>query len=396
VSIWVTKHLFNSLMLTPEQIYRRALNRYPDFLRLLCTGKSSFPLAVFGAGLAKVNNFVADRAGIELLRKQSKEQLGFGYEIIWEERKFRRLGTQKIPSAVTFPTQEDYVGFLNKQTELRQFQSDYSLIQKQCPELCVWAQTKPLKAVAHAGVWQGLLDVCLYLRNNPRPNCYLRELPVVVDTKFIENHKGILSELLPIAVPQTVCLDNSSFETRFGFRLKQPLVRMRFLDTQLAARLGFSVADLATPLDEFRNLPFGDNTVLIVENEMTFLVLPSLPGTIAIYGAGDAAALLASVVWLHSCRVFYWGDLDSHGFEILSNLRKEFTDVTSVLMDEDTFTSHSSFAIAANATRTKSKLNLVLWEQCLYERLVEKRILVEQERIPDIFSKARLIRAIMS
>jgi hypothetical protein len=216
------------------------------------------------------------------------------------------------------------------------------------------------------------------------------------DTKFVENHKGILSELLPIAAPQAACLDNSSFETRFGFRLKQPLVRMRFLDMQLAARLGFSVPDLATPLDEFRTLPFGDNTVLIVENEMTFLVLPSLPGTIAIYGAGDAAALLASVVWLHSCRVFYWGDLDSHGFEISSNLRKEFTHVTSVLMDEDTFTSHSSFAIEANATRTKSKLNLVLGEQCLYERLVEKRILVEQERIPDIFSKARLIRAIMS
>ena len=40
----------------------------------------------------------------------------------------------------------------------------------------------------------------------------LRDLPVVVDAKFIENHKGILAELLPITAPQTEGEDNSSFE----------------------------------------------------------------------------------------------------------------------------------------------------------------------------------------
>lgn len=377
-------------MLTPEQIHRRALNRCPDFLRSLCTGEPFFPLAVFGAGLAKPKDFSADRAAIDGLRNQSRENAGFGYEITWAERTFRRLGLQKVPSVVAFPTPEDYVRFLKKQTEVRQFQADYDLIQQQCPELGAWAQTKPLKIVAHAGSWEGLLKVCLYLRNNPRPNCYLRELPVVVDTKFAENHKAILAELLPIAAPATVGSDDRCFETRFGFRLKQPLVRLRFLDEQFARQLGFPVSDLATPLDQFCTLPFNGAIVLIVENEMTFLTLPRLAKTIAIFGAGDAAALLSTVTWLNSCPVFYWGDLDSHGFETLSHLRTHFPRIVSVLMNEEALSKHLDFAVKAATTRAKAKLELTRDEHALYENLVEKGILLEQERIPDAFSKVRL------
>jgi hypothetical protein len=380
-------------MLTPEQIQRRALNRYPDFLRSLCTGEPFFPLSVFGAGLAKPKDFLTDRAAIEVLQKQSKEQFGFGYEITWEERNFRRLGMQRIPSVVAFPTQEDYVRFLKKQAEVSQFQADYDLIQKYFPELGVWMQTKPLTVVAHAGVWEGLLNVCLYLRKIPRPNCYLRELPVAVDTKFVENHKGIFSELLPIVAPLTVQAGDSRFETKFGFRFKQSLVRMRFLDEKLAVQSAFPANDFAVPLDQFHNLPFGDNTVLIVENEMTFLTLPSLPGTIAIYGAGDAAALLSTVAWLNSCRLFYWGDLDSHGFETLSYLRKAFPFIVSILMDENTFIKYSEFAVKAAKTRVNGKLELTQAEQSLYERLVAKGTLLEQERIPDVFSRSQLLGA---
>jgi hypothetical protein len=381
-------------MLTPDQIQRRALNRYPDFLRSLCAGESLFPLTVFGAGLAKPRDFLTDRAAIETLRIESKERIGFGYEITWEERSFRRLGMQRIPAAVAFSTQDDYIRFLKKQAEVRQFQADHALIQKQCPELGEWAQAKPLKVVAHAGIWQGLLDVCVYLRNHPRPDCYLRELPVTVDTKFIENHKGILAELLPVAAPQTEGSDVSNFEMQFGFRIKQPLVRARFLDEQVAMRSAFPLLDFATPLNQLCILPFGGNTVLIVENEMTFLTLPSLPGTIAIYGAGDAAALLTGLTWLKECRVYYWGDLDAHGFETLSHLRMYFSQITSVLMDENTLANHASFVVKASATRSKQKLYLHATEQAVYERLVEKGILLEQERIADAFSRPRLIQAI--
>ena len=380
-------------MLTPDQIRRRALNRYPDFLRSLCTDESFFPLAIFGAGLAKPNDFATDRAAIEVLLDRSKERVGFGYEITWEERSFRRLGSQRVPATVTFSSQDDYVRFLQKQSEVSQFKADYALILQKCPGLNVWAQMKPLRVVAHAGDWQGLLDVCIYLQNHPRPDCYLRELPVVVDTKFVENRKGILAELFPIAVPQTTGPDNSSFEKQFGFRSKQPMVRMRFLDKQMATRFGFMVDDFATPLNEFCALSFGGNTILIVENEMTFLTLPTLPKTVAIFGAGDAAALLNNVPWLSLCKLVYWGDLDVHGFETLSHLRKSFSHVVSVLMDEATFKNHSQFVVNAAEKRSKEKLELTIEEQSLHDHLFANGLLLEQERIPNIYSEAQLREA---
>jgi hypothetical protein len=381
-------------MLTSDQIRRRALNRYEDFLRSLCTGEPFFPLAIFGAGMSKPKDFEADRTAIEALRNQSKEQAGFGYSIAWEERNFRRLGIQKIPGVLSFETHDDFVRFIGKATEVRQFQADYELIGCRCPELLSWVQAKPSRLVAHAGSWERLINVCLYLKDHPCPDCYLRELPVVVDTKFVERHTTVLSELLPIAAPATFVTNNGRFETRFGFRFKQPLVRARFLDLDLATHHGFSILDFATPLDQFRSLPFVESVVLIVENEMTFLTLPSLPGTIAIWGAGDAAALLTTVNWLNSCRLFYWGDMDCHGFETLSHLRRCFPCVRSVLMDADAFREHSGFAVNAAEAHSKEKLELTSDEQAQHAYLFANGRLLEQERIPNVYSAPRLLRAI--
>ncbi len=381
-------------MLTPEQIRRRAINQYENFLRSLCKGESFFPLGVFGAGFPGPSDFRGDRLAIEELRKGSKEQIGFGYAIGWKERTFRRIGAQKVPSEVSFFTRDDYLRFLDKTAEVEQFELDCQLIRQRCPELISWMQTKPLKVIANAGAWHGLLSVSLNLKENPQPNCYVRELPVVVDTKFVERHAGILMELLPIVAPMSVRSGQSRFEARFGFRFKQPLVRLRFLDGDLVNRFGFPINDFATPLDQFSDLRLAHTTILIVENEMTFLSLPPLPGTIAVFGAGDAAALLSNVTWLASCRLLYWGDLDSHGFETLAHLRKAFPSIRSVLMDSDTLEKHPSFAVCTAKAQVKEQLELTCEEQALYTRLAESGILLEQERIPFVFSKQKLSQTV--
>jgi hypothetical protein len=381
-------------MLTPEQIRRRAMNRYEDFLRSLCNGASLFPLALFGSGLKSPKDFEGERAAIESLRKGSKEQLTYGYAIAWEQRNSRRMGVQNVPAKVTFPTQDDYVRFLGKAAEVAQFEEDCELIRQRCPDLISWMEAKPLKVIAHAGGWDGLLSVSLHLKDNPRPNCYLRELPVVVDTKFVERHVGILSELLPIVAPLTVGTDTRRFETRFGFRYKQPLVRLRLLDQRLTNGLNLPANDFATPVDQFQHLPLAGTTVLIVENEMTFLSLPSLPKTVALFGGGDGAALLSTASWLASCRLFYWGDLDCHGFETLAHLRRTFSSIKSVLMDSHTLDEYSAFVVSTAKSQAKEQLELTCDEYALYGRLAEGGMLLEQERIPFLFSKQRLLDVI--
>lgn len=381
-------------MLAPEKIYQRARNRYADFLRSLCTGEPFFPLTVIGAGLVRPGDFAADRAAIDALNRESKEQAGYGYEITWAERTFRRWGIQKVPRMVTFPTRQDYVRALGKLAEVRQFQADYELIRVQRPELEAWAQAKPLDVVAYAGRWPKLLAVCTYLRENPRPGCYIRELPIAVETKFVEKHVGILSQLLPFAAPDTVRPDAMRFEVRFGFRCKQPLIRIRFLDSFVAVRSGFPICEIGIPLADFCNLPLAGTLILIVENEMTFLTLPALPGTVAVFGAGDAAASLVTVDWLGGCPIIYWGDLDSHGFETLSCLRRKFPNVHSLMMDERTYSEHQNFAVDAAQTRCQERLNLAPAEQAMYDQLAKAGKLLEQEHIPNAYSEPRLRGAV--
>jgi hypothetical protein len=90
-------------MLTPEQIRRRATNRYEDFLRSLCTGESLFPLALFGSGLKNPKDFGGDRAAIESLRKSSKEQLTLWLRNRLGAAEFSPNGDAKRPSQSHIP-----------------------------------------------------------------------------------------------------------------------------------------------------------------------------------------------------------------------------------------------------------------------------------------------------
>jgi hypothetical protein len=50
--------------------------------------------------------------------------------------------------------------------------------------------------------------------------------------------------------------------------------------------------------------------------------------------------ILRDAAWLRECEVLYWGDIDTHGFRILDQLRAVHPHVESVLMDEETLLAH--------------------------------------------------------
>src|SRR5579871_2698258 len=112
-------------MLTPDQIRARAERRYADYLRSLCSGGVSiFPLTVIGGGLRRPTDFAADREAITLLRSESKESKGNGYDIEWVERSFRKLGSQLVPASIRFASEHDYVAFLRKGREVELFKEN--------------------------------------------------------------------------------------------------------------------------------------------------------------------------------------------------------------------------------------------------------------------------------
>jgi hypothetical protein len=381
-------------MLSPEQIRKRALNGYEDFLRSLAAGENIFPLPLFGGGLSRVTDYTKARDAIVELRHHSKQTKGFGYAVEWKQQTFRRFGEQQVPAAVSFATREDYTRFLGKCSEVRQYEDDYKLALEAFPELTGWVQRNPLKVVEHTGDWTGLLAVCAYLHQHGRPNCYLRELPVEVDTKFIERKRGVLGEILPIVAPGCVGADASTFEARFGFRQKQPLIRFRALDPSLVGPTKLPFTDFAIPLDEACGITIAAKNILVVENETTFLTLPPIADTLALLGAGDAVSLFRQMDWLKRFRIVYWGDMDTHGIEALSLLRRHHAQTESLMMDVQTYELFRQFSKKAAPYISKAELVLTDTESKLFEMLGTSGRLLEQERIPLSYAKQKLQNAL--
>jgi hypothetical protein len=260
------------------------------------------------------------------------------------------------------------------------------------PALGAWLARNPEPVIAHHGAWPDLLLACAYFLEHPRPDRYLRELPIAVHTKFVETHAGILRRLLDAVLPpDAIAPTETMFERRYGLRYDEPLVRLRFLDDDLRQRLGLPLADLSAPLSQVAALPLRGVRCVITENKMTFLTLPPLRDTYAIFGGGFGAEALAGLDWLAEAPVFYWGDLDAQGFQILSRLRASLPHVVAVMMDAATFDAFQEFAVPGTPCAVTALPHLTPAEHALFARLARDGPRLEQERITHAYAVGKLL-----
>jgi len=114
--------------------------------------------------------------------------------------------------------------------------------------------------------------------------------------------------------------------------------------------------------------------VFITENEVNFLAFPPLPGSMVIFGAGYGFEALASASWLHGCPLYYWGDIDTHGFAILDQLRAQFPHVQSLLMDRATLLAHRNHWGEEPQTLLRDLPRLDVAEAALFDDLRAQRL----------------------
>ena len=100
--------------------------------------------------------------------------------------------------------------------------SSASSTRERCPSLVAFFQERPLDAVEFADAWPGLLEVCCYLQLHPRPNLYARELPLSVDTKFVERHQTVLARLLAVSLPPNAMIESERFHAESLGMLIEP------------------------------------------------------------------------------------------------------------------------------------------------------------------------------
>jgi len=367
-------------MITPTEIRKKAENKYLAYLRSVVEGLSFEPIVIVGNKKPDDDTVRFERELTELIL-HSKEKKGYGYSIEYQKVKTRKHGEQDIPVSISFLTESDYLKFIGKEQATVDFRKNLERILSAFPELYEWVCRYPNKVMDNHKVWGDLLKVCSYFKGNPKPQLYIRELPIQVDTKFIERNKGIIKELLDIIIAEFANTDETRFETRFNLRFDEPVVRFRVLDKAMSQVLFSGIDDLSVPISQFREVEIPVEAIYIVENKMNMLTFPPIKKSIVVWGHGFGVDVLKDVAWLKSKKIFYWGDLDAQGLQILSEIRTHFPQVESFLMDRATFDNFYEGDIGT-ASNVGNGLYLTPEEIEMFKYLKENNLRLEQEKIP--------------
>ncbi len=358
-----------------------------ELLRDAVTGTARFPLRLslkppqstdISDRFDAVRAWVAELAATDLIRLE------------WQEVRHRVQGAQKMPVGVWIETLEDALIWLGKRKEWEHFSVQVEYTRKANPALLPWLERRPLQALSLSAEWPRLLAAVAWLVEHPRPGIYLRQVDLPgVHSKFIEAHRAVLTELLDLAMPEdavdTGKAGISQFSARYGFLEKPTRIRFRVLDSSIRFVPGPKCPDVTLDADSFSLLQLPVQRVFITENETNFLAFPQARDAIVIFGAGYGWDALSRSDWLKNCPIHYWGDIDTHGFGILDQLRAHFEHVTSFLMDRETLVAHAAFWGSEEKPLVADLHRLTPEERNLYDDLRDNRIRaglrLEQEHI---------------
>lgn len=264
----------------------------------------------------------------------SKSECGFGYEVIEKEFHYAVLGKNSLPTHIRVDTLQDAIKLIGKQKELELFHQNSQLLIARHDVLREWIAKNPFKVVAIGSDCEVILKVIEWFVSHKERALYLRQLDIDgVDTKFTENNQVVLNELLmEILEPNAYKAEENRFELRYGLMTKPDLVRFRILD-QSYVSLG--ITDISLSLSELKQIELPFKRIFIVENEINFLCFPQVADSCIFFGRGYGVDFLGALPSLKEKEAFYWGDIDTHGFNILSRARSFLPQIQSFFMTEE-------------------------------------------------------------
>ncbi len=371
-----------------------------EFLTALAQGTPVVPQSVPLRG--PTTREVADRFGEvqDWVRRWEADTSGLRLEYV--PLGGRLVGSNQVPGRAWVDDETRLWRLLGVRDEVAAFRQVLALTRDTYPELEAWVRSHPTAALAEASVWDRLLAVLRWIADCGGPEVYLRQVDVPgVDTKFIETHRGLLGECLDAVLPQeriNPAAPYRRFAERYRMATKPAYVRCRSLDRRPLIQAwsggqggisstagGVGPTELTFRVEDAAQIVLPGRRVVIVENEITYFALPTIPDSLAVLGGGYGVTGLAALTWLQEREVHYWGDLDTHGFAILDRLRTFLPSARSLLMDRTTLEVHREHW-GREPTPVNARLErLTAPEQTLYADFIEDRyapaLRLEQERI---------------
>ncbi|WP_368873635.1 Wadjet anti-phage system protein JetD domain-containing protein [Shewanella algae] len=377
-------------------------------LKSLLIGNTGFPIQISlkpPKGNAALNNISHFQEFVDSWKSFCEQP---GYESIqvnvrWERVMFRSISEQQVPTYLTIPDISS-LGRMLGDVEEQQLKDWHSRIASIFDSLSTELAKRivyPIRStyerelfstlIANLEILSGFskLELELLVKLIPQLHkgmgrgSYLRALPVIfVDTKFVEKNLKLIESVT------AAIIDCSAKEMGLLSWLD---CRDKPKDWLLVKPLCKNAADALGGLPLLRmssetllNFELPAKNILVIENEQSCLSLDSIPDTIAVSGGGKNVSWMRAN-WLAKKRVGYWGDVDSDGLSILSDVRSKLSTIIPLMMDSETIETYRERMVAEHECTVKDPVGLTVAELALFRALrngdyVYKRL--EQERLP--------------
>jgi len=310
------------------------------------------------------------------------------YTLEWGAIGGRHFGRNRIPIRAVVSQYDQAWALLRVGATVKRFEGILDLTRSSPANEAIlsWVIAHPHKALDLHGDWPAILAAHLWLDENRDSGHYLREISAPgVDTKFAEHHRGTLAAMLGVSSTA------AGFAADLGLATKPEMIRLR-----VSPGLGLvaPLSEVAVRLDELSHLAIRPASVLVIENEVTYLSAPIPADGVVIWGQGFAVDRVGHLPWLADISIDYWGDLDTHGFAILNRLRHWLPHVRSVLMDRETLLAFRDRWGREDKPSSAALAWLTDAERDLYEDLVADRygtsVRLEQERVDWSWATSKL------
>ncbi|WP_295232049.1 Wadjet anti-phage system protein JetD domain-containing protein [Sediminibacterium sp.] len=375
-------------MITPKELLAKADKIFFKIISAHLKGESIFPLLMPSNKQVTGSNFSDWKNDLVPLYQQSKALKQKGYSVDWKE-KIINGSKQSVPSKIYFDTIDDFLHFIGKEKDSLKIQSARDLLMNSFPLLEQWANDNPEILLSNYSTWSDIIKVCKYFESNQPPHqFYIRELPIEVHSKFIEQNAGLLKRLLDLILPDGwKNIASNDLSERYFLRKVSVYTQIRILDDELKPHLGYDECSLT--LEDAAWIKWVPENVFIIENQICFLTFPKVKNSVAIFGEGFKSRLSKDIPWLKKTNLYCWFDLDTAGFEMLNMVRGHYPKAIGFLMDEKTYAQFQHFSVY-NKGKQKVLPLLSPEEQNIYQFLMDNNKRLEQERISQSYIQINL------
>lgn len=266
------------------------------------------------------------------------------FHFTYQNHRFVGMGNASIPVRVTFTDILAIFRLIGRAEEASSYKKAYATVRETVPQLLPWMLTskgirtfkEPTTVRIYLAVLRSLVKFFQQQREASASPLYLRDIRLApVDTKFWERESSFILAVYQALYPEDGIRNWTDLLTRLQLVRFPTQYAIRFLDDAL--RIHPKLEWFSSSPDQLDALDLHPRVIFLVENKTNFLRFPKVKDAILLFSSGKSIPYLLSCLnWLKEHpHIYYWGDMDEDGFEMLNRARSILPQIQSFLMEKD-------------------------------------------------------------